>query len=148
VIVLYDEDCGFCRWTVAWALKRDRDRALEIAPIQSAAGEQLLADLAPAERLRAAHVVNDDGRRESGGAAVREVLNALPSAHPLARLASIPIVYRLAARHRSRISRLVPRRSKLKADQLLGATPAPRSCTPAESPRTAAGGLPRREGSP
>lgn len=119
MIVLYDEDCGFCRWTVAWALRRDRDHVLEIAPIQSPTGDTLLGGVDPGERLRAAHVVHDDGRRESGGAAVREVLDALPSAHPLARLASIPIVYRLAARHRRRLSRLVPGRAKLRADGVL-----------------------------
>ena len=119
MIVLYDEDCGFCRWTVAWALRRDRDHVLAIAPIQSPTGNELLADVPPAERLLAAHVVRDDGRRESGGAAVREVLDALPSAHPLARLASIPIVYRLTARHRRRLSRLVPERAKLRADGVL-----------------------------
>ena len=80
MIVLYDGDCGFCRWTVAWALKRDRNGVLEIAPIQSPTGDRLLADLPPAERLSSVHVVGDDGGRESGGAAVREVLDALPSA--------------------------------------------------------------------
>jgi predicted DCC family thiol-disulfide oxidoreductase YuxK len=120
VIVLYDEDCGFCRWTMAWALRRDRNRALNVAPIQSSTGAELLADLTPAERLSSVHVVHDDGRRESGGAAVGDVLRALPSRHPLARVGSIPLVYRLAAANRSKLSRLVPERSKRAADRLLG----------------------------
>jgi predicted DCC family thiol-disulfide oxidoreductase YuxK len=124
VIVLYDEDCGFCRWTIGWALRRDRDRVLEVAPIQSPTGERLLAGLDPAERLRSMHVVHVDDRRESGGAAVREVLKALPSVRALAWLAgssprSTERAYRLIAEHRSRLSRLVPRGAKLKADDLL-----------------------------
>src|SRR4051794_215605 len=149
-IVLYDGECGFCRWAVAWALERDRDGVLSVAPIQSPTGAQLLADLDPAERLRAVHVVHDDGRRESGGAAARAVLEA--TARPLARLAGMSprateLVYRLVAGNRSRVSRLVPRRAKLRADRLLAATPAPRSGTPAGSPRTAAGDPPRHGGS-
>ena len=151
MIVLYDGDCGFCRWMVAWALERDRDGVLTVAPIQSPAGERLLADLEPAERLRSVHVVHDDGRRTSGGAAAREVLEV--TARPLARLAAFSprvtdLVYRLVAGQRSRLSRLVPRRAKLRADRMLGAKPAPRFGTRAGSPRTGGGGPPRRGGSP
>jgi predicted DCC family thiol-disulfide oxidoreductase YuxK len=119
VIVLYDDDCGFCRWTLAWALRRDRDHTLTIAPIQSSTGDELLADLDAAERLRSVHVVHDDGRRTSGGHAVSDVLRELPSAPLLARVAGIPIVYRLAAANRSKLSRLVPARAKQRADRLL-----------------------------
>jgi len=124
VIVLYDDECGFCRWALAWALKRDRDHALTIAPIQSSKGEQLLADLEPAERLRSVHVVHDDGHRESGGAATRAVLETLPSAHLLTRLAGVSprlteFGYRLIANHRSRLSRLVPKAAKQRADELV-----------------------------
>jgi predicted DCC family thiol-disulfide oxidoreductase YuxK len=124
VIVLYDGDCGFCRWTIAWALKRDRDNVLTVAPIQSTTGELLLADMEPTERLGSVHVVHDDAGRESGGAAVRDVLNALPAARPLARLAGISprstdLVYRLVAGHRGRLSRLVPERAKRRADGVL-----------------------------
>jgi predicted DCC family thiol-disulfide oxidoreductase YuxK len=124
VIVLYDSDCGFCRWTIAWALKRDRNHVLGVAPIQSSTGAELLADLDPAERLESAHAVHDDGRRESGGAAVRTVLEVLPSARPLAWLAGLSprlteAVYRLVADHRSAVSRLVPARAKRRADALL-----------------------------
>lgn len=130
MIVLYDEECGFCRWTLAWALKRDRNHVLAVAPIQSATGARLLGDLEPAERLRAVHVVHDEARRESGGAAVREVLKALPSARPLARLADISPrltdrVYRLIAEHRRQLSRLVPASAKLRADRMLALSSEP-----------------------
>jgi predicted DCC family thiol-disulfide oxidoreductase YuxK len=118
-IVLYDGDCGFCRWMVAWALERDRDHVLTVAPIQSPTGERLLADLEPAERLRSVHVVHDDGRRTSGGAAVREVLGVLPAARRFAPLGGAEWAYRLVAAQRGRISRLVPAKSKARADELL-----------------------------
>jgi predicted DCC family thiol-disulfide oxidoreductase YuxK len=112
VIVLFDSDCGFCRRTLDWALARDRDHLLEPHPIQSATGAELLADLDPTERLRSAHVIHDDGRRESGGAAMRAVLDVLPSARRLAWLARLSpratdAGYRVVARHRSFFGRLV-----------------------------------------
>jgi predicted DCC family thiol-disulfide oxidoreductase YuxK len=112
VIVLYDSDCGFCRWTLDWALARDRDHLLEPHPIQSAKGAELLSDLEPDERLRSAHVVHPDGRRESGGAAMRAVLDVLPSARRLAWLARLSpratdAAYGFVARNRSFFGRLV-----------------------------------------
>ena len=112
VIVLYDSDCGFCRWTLEWALARDSGHALEPHPIQSAKGGELLSDLDPEARMREAHVVHDDGRRESGGAAMRAVLDALPSARRLAWLARLSpratdASYRFVARHRGAFGRLV-----------------------------------------
>jgi predicted DCC family thiol-disulfide oxidoreductase YuxK len=87
VIVLFDEDCGFCRWAMAWALRLDRRRLLVAVPIQSALGAELLDDLAPSERLSAAHSVQEDGRRSSGGAAAAVVLAALAPTYALGLLA-------------------------------------------------------------
>ena len=68
--VLYDADCGFCRWSVAQLLALDRGGRLMPEPIQSAVGGRLLAGIAPAARLASAHVVPADGRVASGGGAV------------------------------------------------------------------------------
>jgi predicted DCC family thiol-disulfide oxidoreductase YuxK len=116
VIVLYDGDCGFCRRSVDWALRRDRDRRLTATPIQSPTGEFLLADLTPDQRLREVHVINDDGRRSSGGAAVKDVLRALPSARGLARVVSVSprmtqVGYRFVANHRALFGKLRSPRS-------------------------------------
>jgi predicted DCC family thiol-disulfide oxidoreductase YuxK len=78
VIVLYDADCGFCRWAMAWAVRRDRHQMLVTVPIQSPLGCELLVDVFPSERLRSAQVVRDDGCRRSGGAAAADVLSVLP----------------------------------------------------------------------
>jgi predicted DCC family thiol-disulfide oxidoreductase YuxK len=124
VIILYDGECRFCRWAVAWALDRDERRAVHVAPIQSSTGARLLADIAPAERLREVHVVHDDGRRESGGTAARAVLSALPSTRRLARLADLSpratdALYAFVADHRGQFGRLVPDRAKRRADRVL-----------------------------
>jgi predicted DCC family thiol-disulfide oxidoreductase YuxK len=112
MIVLYDDDCGFCRWTLHWALDRDERRALTPVAIGSEEGERLLADLDPAARLASMHVVHGDGRRESGGAALRAVLASLPSTRAAARLAAASpaatdVLYAFVARHRARAGRLV-----------------------------------------
>jgi predicted DCC family thiol-disulfide oxidoreductase YuxK len=124
LLVLYDRDCGFCRWTVAWALRRDRAGVLEVAPIQSDTGTRLLADMDPAERLRSAHAVHADGRRSSAGAAMRDVLEALPATRRLGRLAALSdrateLAYRFVANNRSMAGRLVPQSAKERADRLL-----------------------------
>ncbi len=50
-IVLYDEDCGFCRWTADKLRGWDRRRRLTFAPIQSSRGQALLAAVPPEVRL-------------------------------------------------------------------------------------------------
>ncbi|HVS29601.1 MAG TPA: DCC1-like thiol-disulfide oxidoreductase family protein [Solirubrobacteraceae bacterium] len=126
MFVLYDADCGFCRWAMAWVLRRDDRRLLVAVPIQSSLGAELLADLDPGDRLLAAHAVGEDGRRRSGGAAAAEVLAALPSMRLPAHLAgSAPritnLLYGIVAKRRMSFGRLVGRRARQRADRLLEA---------------------------
>ncbi len=127
MIVLYDADCGFCRWAMTWAVRRDLHHVLVTVPIQSSLGSELLADIAPSERLRSAHVIRDDGCRRSGGAAATDVLSVLPPTRTLGRLARrLPIVtallYRGVAAQRKSFGRLVGNEARRRADELLGAT--------------------------
>jgi predicted DCC family thiol-disulfide oxidoreductase YuxK len=129
VIVLYDADCGFCRWATAQAVSLDRRGVLVPVPIQSSLGDELLGDLDPSARLRAAHVVGDDGRRRSGGAAAAEVLAALPPTQALARLAhrwprTTNLLYALVAWRRRDLGRLVGPERRQRADRLLQASSA------------------------
>ncbi len=130
VIVLYDADCGFCRWAMAWAVRRDHRHVLVTVPIQSPLGAEILVDVAPSERLRSAHVVRDDGCRRSGGPAAADVLSVLPSTRVLGRLArSLPrttaLLYGVVAARRKSFGRLVGKQARRRADDLLGATCAP-----------------------
>jgi predicted DCC family thiol-disulfide oxidoreductase YuxK len=111
---------------MAWALRHDRDRVLVAVPIQSSLGGELLADVAPSERLRSAHVVREDGRRGSAGAATADVLSALARTRALGRLGSgLPrsteLLYRVVAARRHSFGRLVGAEARRRADALLAA---------------------------
>lgn len=119
--VLYDHDCGFCRFSVALVLACDRRRRLRPVAIQSEEGERLLEGLPAAERLASAHVVLPDGAVRSGGAVAAAVLQEL-GAGGLARLAErrpalAARVYSAVADRRTALGRLVPERAKRWADR-------------------------------
>ena len=78
VTVLYDHDCGFCRWSVGRLLAWDRAGRLRPLAIQSAEGRLLLGDLTAEQRLATAHAVDAAGRRTSGGDALAPVAAVLP----------------------------------------------------------------------
>jgi len=129
MIVLYDAECGFCRWAMAWAVRRDHRHVLVIVPIQSPLGSELLVDVVPGERLRSAHVVREDGRRRSGGAAAAEVLSALPATRALGRLAcrmprTAALLYGAVAARRKSFGRFVGQEARRRADELLAETSA------------------------
>ena len=120
-VVLYDDDCGFCRWTLAKLLAWDRRRALRPVPISSADGEALLGDLAEERRQASWHLVVD-GRRYSAGAAFPPLLRLLPGGAPLARLtARMPgftdTCYSLIAANRGRLGPMLSGGAVRRADQ-------------------------------
>jgi predicted DCC family thiol-disulfide oxidoreductase YuxK len=124
VTVLYDRDCGLCRWSVAKLLAWDRRRRLRAVAIQDPEGQALLADLPPEERLASAHAIDGGGRRHTGGAAAPPILRELPGGRPLAALlAAFPDaterVYRWVADHRTAVGKLIPERSKRRAAERL-----------------------------
>jgi len=43
-VLLYDRDCGFCRWSAAKLMAWDRGRRLLPVPIQDPQADRLLAD--------------------------------------------------------------------------------------------------------
>ena len=109
-LVLYDEDCGFCRWSLDRLLRWDRHGRLLAAPIQSEEGDRLLIDLTEEERLGSWHLVTPDGRRYSGGAAAGPMARLLPAGAPVAFLAetfprTTDRVYRWVARNRDALGR-------------------------------------------
>lgn len=83
LLVLYDEDCGFCRWSADRLRALDRRRArLRFAPIQTSG--DVLTPVPVAEQLDAMHVVEADGRVWTGGAACARLVRELPGGGPLA----------------------------------------------------------------
>ena len=119
-IVLYDGDCGFCKWLLSGLLRWDRaERTVPIA-LQRPEAAELLADLDAGTRMASWHLIAPDGRRRSGGAAVAPLLRLLPAGRvPAALVARIPGFtdrgYRWVAAHRTGLSRFVPKRAKRRA---------------------------------
>jgi predicted DCC family thiol-disulfide oxidoreductase YuxK len=121
-LVLYDGDCGFCKWLLAWLLRFDRARRLRPIALQHPEAEALLADLDPAERMASMHLVTPDGTRLSAGEALPPLLRLLSGGRLLAAIAArspraTSAGYRWVATHRIGISRFVPRRAKRRAGE-------------------------------
>jgi predicted DCC family thiol-disulfide oxidoreductase YuxK len=109
-LVLYDEDCGFCRWSLDRLLRWDRHGRLRATPIQSEEGDRLLADLSEEDRLASWHLVTPGGRRYSGGAAAGPMARLLPAGAPVALLVetfprTTDRLYRWVARNRDSLGR-------------------------------------------
>jgi predicted DCC family thiol-disulfide oxidoreductase YuxK len=120
--VLYDSDCGFCRWSLGQLLRLDRQRRLRPAALGAAQADALLAELSPEERAASWHLVSPDGGRWSAGAAAPPLLRLLPGGRvPAAVLARWPRLteraYRWVADHRSAFSRMIPSSAKRRADE-------------------------------
>ncbi|MEX2274409.1 MAG: DUF393 domain-containing protein [Actinomycetota bacterium] len=111
-VVLYDEDCGLCRWSVDRVLDWDRFGRVRVTPIQSEEGSRLLHEVADDGRLHSMHVVDRAGAVYSGGGAVAVLLHSLPFGSPLAWVAEraprlTERLYRLVADNRTRLGNIV-----------------------------------------
>ena len=123
-VLLYDDDCGFCRWSVAWVLRRDRRGSFDVAPIQSRAGDELLAGIDPERRLESWHLALPDGQVHSAGAGFAPLARLVGRWSQLARLAErfprgADAAYRLVAGRRGIFGRLVTARARAAADRAI-----------------------------
>jgi predicted DCC family thiol-disulfide oxidoreductase YuxK len=121
-VLLYDADCGFCKWIVSGVLAWDRHARLSPRAIQSAHAQALLSDLTAEERLAAAHLISPDGERLSGGSALAALLRLLPGGRgPALGIARVPRLssraYEWVANHRSQLSSAVPTAIKRRAGE-------------------------------
>ena len=112
MLVLYDDGCGFCRWSASKIAAWDQDRRIRFAPIRSAEGEARLEGMDAADRDSSWHLITREGRVASAGAAVPLLLRELPGGSPLARVAdalprSTDRAYRVVARRRVALGRLL-----------------------------------------
>ena len=111
-VLVFDSDCGFCRWALERVLAHDRHERLRPVALQDPEADKLLAAIAPAERAASWHLVTPDRRVHSAGAAFPPLLRLLPGGRPLAALAAaFPGAtehgYRVLARNRGRLGRLL-----------------------------------------
>lgn len=112
MLVFYDEDCGFCRWSASVLARWDRRRRLRFVSIRSDEGARRLAPIGTADRDGSWHVITWEGCITSAGAAVPVVLRELPGARPLARAAetfprTTERAYRAVARRRASLGGLL-----------------------------------------
>jgi predicted DCC family thiol-disulfide oxidoreductase YuxK len=115
-LVLYDEDCGFCRWSADRLRAWDRAGTVSFRSIQAADRAGMLDALDPISRYASWHVVVPDGRIWSGGAAVPALTRRLPGGRPVAALAeafpgTTERLYRFVARHRDRFGAALGQRA-------------------------------------
>jgi predicted DCC family thiol-disulfide oxidoreductase YuxK len=136
--VLYDERCGFCRFTLALLLRADRRRAFTPVSFADAVEWGLLDATDRPEWSRSFHLVADDGLL-SGGDAIPALLAGLPLGRWPARIAgrfprACRFAYRTVADRRRLLGRLVPARAITWADEVIGrratSTPAAREESP------------------
>ena len=110
--LLYDEDCGFCRWIAARILRWDRRGSIRALPIQGPEAEALLAGMDPARRMASWHLATTDEAVRSGAGAVAPLARMLPGGRPIAYVAELfpgftELAYRQVARHRETLGRLI-----------------------------------------
>jgi predicted DCC family thiol-disulfide oxidoreductase YuxK len=110
--ILYDGECGFCRWALNKVLAWDRPHRLRPVAIQSDEGQTLLAGVEPGRRLDSWHLVSPDGEVRSGGAALAPLGRLLPGGAPLYLLAerfpgAADRGYRWIADHRTELARIL-----------------------------------------
>jgi predicted DCC family thiol-disulfide oxidoreductase YuxK len=115
-LVLYDEDCGFCRWSADRLLAWDRAGRFAFRSIQAAERAGKLDALDPEARYVSWHVITRDGRIWSGGAAVPPLMARLPGGRALAAVAEAfpdgtDRLYRFVARHRDRFGAALGQRA-------------------------------------
>ncbi len=126
--MLYDRDCGFCRWSLSKILDWDRGRRLRPLAIQSQEARRLLEDAGvPEERwLESWHLVHPDGRVESAEAAFPALFRMLPAGVPIALVTrALPGLsgrgYRLVAANRRWFGRPVSDAMRRRADAKIAA---------------------------
>ncbi len=108
--VLYDGDCGFCKWLLSGLLTWDRAGRLNPVALQQPEADRLLNDLTAVERMSSWHLISPAGERSSGGVAIPPLLRLLPAGRvPASGFERFPVAtdrgYRWVAEHRSQLSR-------------------------------------------
>ena len=108
--LLFDADCGFCRWSTDRILAWDRRRTLRAVSLQSNEAARLLPGMERERMMASWHLMTHDGRVLSAGAAVAPLARLLPAGAPVAALAAaFPAgterAYQWVARHRDGFGR-------------------------------------------
>jgi predicted DCC family thiol-disulfide oxidoreductase YuxK len=119
--ILFDGNCGFCRWSLALILCWDRRHLLRPVSLQDVEADRLLADIPEAQRMRSWHLVLPNGVVRSAGSAAGPLFRLLPGGKSLASLFErFPCMtragYRCVAQHGNLLGRLLTERARHWAD--------------------------------
>jgi predicted DCC family thiol-disulfide oxidoreductase YuxK len=95
-VLLFDEDCGFCRTWVRRLRRWDRGAAIDYLPASARESRAGLPRIEDAAVSRAMHLILPDGRVLTGAGALPGLLPLLPGGRLLAPLLRIPGVQLLA----------------------------------------------------
>ncbi|HEY8001323.1 MAG TPA: DCC1-like thiol-disulfide oxidoreductase family protein [Solirubrobacterales bacterium] len=133
--LLYDADCGFCRWSLGWVLRWDRGRALQPVALQDPRARGLLGAIDAERRMASWHLVGADGSVASAGAAAPPLLRLLPAGASLAwLLARAPALseraYARVAGARGRLGARLTPAAIARADRLIAARQAAQAGDP------------------
>lgn len=114
--ILYDADCGFCRWSMDKLLKWDRRRLLRPVALQDSEADRLLGSMPEEGKMASWHLVTPEGRVISGGTAAGPILRLLPGGRPFAAVVSAfpgltERTYRWVSQHRDLMARVVGTRA-------------------------------------
>jgi predicted DCC family thiol-disulfide oxidoreductase YuxK len=139
-LVIYDAECGFCRWSLAKLLAWDRGGRLRPVALQDPEADRLLGAMSAEERMDSWHLVTPAGALRSAGAAFPPLFEPLPGGRPLASLArrfpaATQRVYEAVSRNRGRLGRMIPQAAVRRADRRIRE----RSRAIPEPPREASG---------
>jgi predicted DCC family thiol-disulfide oxidoreductase YuxK len=120
--LLYDSDCGFCRWSLGKVLAWDRRRRIRPVSLQSKEAEELLGGMPEEQRMGSWHLVGPGREVHSAGAGIAPLLRLLPGGSPFAAVAArapraMERGYRWVALHRSLWGKLVSDGAKRRADR-------------------------------
>ena len=121
VVLIYDSDCGFCRWCLGKVLVWDRRRALRPVALGTPEANGLLGEMSPDRRASSWHLVDAEGRLHSAGAGFPPLLRRLPGGGPFAALTagfpdSTERAYRFVSGNRGVWGRFVTDGAKRRAD--------------------------------
>lgn len=136
-LLVYDDDCGFCRVCLAVVLAWDRRRRIRPVALQSEEAARRLAGMPETERMASWHLARADGTVHSAGSAFGPLFRELPGGAGLAALANrFPRAaergYARVARNRSVLGRALPRSARRWADATIERCREDRNSTPAD----------------
>ena len=124
-LLLYDADCGFCRWSLAKLLAWDRAGRLRAVALQDPEAARLLGAMSEEKRMDSWHLVTPAGEVHSAGAAFPALFELLPGGRPLATLArrfpeATQRTYEAVSRNRGRLARLITQGAARRARRRIG----------------------------